>query len=259
MTTSRLATGVCFLLFAVAGCISGGSGGSIDDGPRGDGLSGGSVPRGGEVDVQVVQVDPGAQASARTASLAEDRALLNEQAWSTVTGAVVRIQDSRGGIHHPYSVLDGHYDFLGIPEGAARMIVRPPDGVAGLTARQVDINITPDKPAALVVWLGEDAPNARVDTIDISPSTATVAPNESVSFVVNVEGSDVESLLPVWTFHGVGGEIAPDGTFTANEVGIGVVIVTVGDQSVNAVVIIDDSIRELMDETPNGQVNRYTP
>ena len=79
-----------------------------------------------------------------------------------------------------------------------------------------------------------------------------MAPGDSVDFDVEVTGSEVDQLLPVWTFHGTGGSLAPDGTFTATKVGLGVVIVTLDDQSVSAVVVVDDSIRDLVGDAQGG-------
>jgi len=245
------ATGVLagFLLLGLSGCVSGGN--TISDGPS-DGLSGGSVPSGGDVDVQVVQVDSVARALALSSSGPTDRGWPDGTAWQTVTGAFVRVQDHGGAMHYPYTVADGHFGFTGVPEGNATLIVRPPTRVPGLMGRSVKVRITKDKPASFVVWLGEETPNARVDGITISPATITVAPGQTVDFDVEVTGSEVDELLPVWTFHGTGGVLQPDGTFKATEAGLGVVIVTLDDQSASAVVIVDDSILDLVDHEDDG-------
>ena len=84
-TSARLFVSL-FGLAIVAGCSS--TGGGNLPGVVGDGLSGGSVPRGGDVDVQVV-VSP----------VAAEAAGVRQTAWQAVVGAFLALTDEAGAIH----------------------------------------------------------------------------------------------------------------------------------------------------------------
>jgi len=214
-----------FGLALVGGCSQTG-GGNLPD-VAGDGLSGGSVPRGGDVDVQVV-VSP----------VVAEAVGARQTAWQAVVGAFLALTDRAGTIHRAVSSADGRYTFTGIPEGNATLQVQPPAQYVGYGIRTVPIQVSGRAALSLVVWLDVVRPDLRVDSLAVAPSTARLRPGQRVTFEMVAEGDNLGGAHPIWGFHGTGGTIDPNGVFTASGEGGGVVTVMLGVKTAHASVVI---------------------
>jgi len=223
-TSARLFVSL-FGLAIVAGCSS--TGGGNLPGVVGDGLSGGSVPRGGDVDVQVV-VSP----------VAAEAAGVRQTAWQAVVGAFLALTDEAGAIHRAVSSTDGRYTFTGIPEGDATLQVQPPAQYAGYGIRTVPVRVSGRSAVSLIVWLDVVRPDLRVDSLTVAPSAVRLRPGQQVTFEMIAEGASLDGAHPIWGFHGTGGSIDPNGVFTATGEGGGIVTVMLGVKTAHASVVI---------------------